>query len=202
MKHKKFINIGLIPSIKETYKNHFEFSFDLRIYNLLGKIFLDYKIHLIKEVKDLKNIQYVIFSGGNDLIKFNKTKKNIIRNKIDLNILQACLKKKIKILGICYGSQFISNYFRSKLIKKKHVGSHNVIIINNNSKINIKVNSFHNYVIKKLGPDLIPLAIANDKSIEAFKHKNKKILGIMWHPERYKKIKKVDVNLIKKVLCN
>ena len=44
------------------------------------------------------------------------------------------------------------------------------------------------------------LAFTKDGSIEAFKHKRKKILGIMWHPERYKKIKKFDLDFIKKYL--
>jgi putative glutamine amidotransferase len=44
------------------------------------------------------------------------------------------------------------------------------------------------------------LAKSDDGSIEAFRHVNKKILGIMWHPERYNKIKKFDLDFIKKFL--
>ena len=32
---------------------------------------------------------------------------------------------------------------------------------------------------------------------ESFSHNKLKVLGIMWHPERYKKIKNFDKNLIK-----
>ena len=62
------------------------------------------------------------------------------------------------------------------------------------------VNSYHDFSIVKLGRSLDNLAFTKDGSIEAFKHKRKKILGIMWHPERYKKIKKFDLDFIKKHL--
>ena len=39
--------------------------------------------------------------------------------------------------------------------------------------------------------------IADDNTVEAFHAKNKKILGIMWHPERYDKFKYFDKKLIK-----
>ena len=44
------------------------------------------------------------------------------------------------------------------------------------------------------------IAFTKDSSIEAFKHNNKQILGIMWHPERYKKIRKFDIQFLKKYL--
>ena len=47
-----------------------------------------------------------------------------------------------------------------------------------------EVNSYHNMSIKKLGPDLYPIAMASDGSIEGFRHKTKYIFGLMWHPER------------------
>jgi gamma-glutamyl-gamma-aminobutyrate hydrolase PuuD len=37
-----------------------------------------------------------------------------------------------------------------------------------------------------------------DNSIEAFKHLKFKIYGIMWHPERNKKIKYFDIKYFKK----
>ena len=46
------------------------------------------------------------------------------------------------------------------------------------------------------------LAKADDKSIEFFIHKKKKIIGIMWHPERFKKLKKLDEKIFKYNLWN
>ena len=51
-----------------------------------------------------------------------------------------------------------------------------------------------------LGKNLKMLASSNDGVVEYFKHINKLIYGIMWHPERNKKIKKFDREIIKKYL--
>ena len=59
-------------------------------------------------------------------------------------------------------------------------------------------NSFHNCLIKKTGRKLITLAKAMDNSIEAFKHSKFKIYGIMWHPERNKKIRDFDIKYFKR----
>ena len=50
-----------------------------------------------------------------------------------------------------------------------------------------------------LGKNLKMLASSNDGVVEYFKHINKLIYGIMWHPERNKKIKKFDREIIKKI---
>lgn len=203
MVHKKFINIGIIPSIKETYKNQFEFSLDIRIFNLLDKIFKNYKSFIVNENDTLSDIDIVIILGGNDIKKFNNKKNNIIRNRTDLKILKLCLKKNIKILGICYGAQIIAKYFKSEMTKvKNHVGSHEIIFFKKEKNYTKKVNSFHNIAISKLKKPLIKLAIAKDFTCEAFTHKNKKILGIMWHPERNIIIQKHDIKFINKYLCS
>ena len=63
-----------------------------------------------------------------------------------------------------------------------------------------KVNTFHNYGIPQgSNSKLIKiLAIDEDKNIEAFSYDEKKILGIMWHPERDKPFNKIDLNLVKR----
>ena len=50
-----------------------------------------------------------------------------------------------------------------------------------------------------LGKKLEVLAKSNDGIVKYFKHKNNPIFGIMWHPERNKKINKFDKSLIKKI---
>ena len=101
-------------------------------------------------------------------------------------------------MGICYGAQYIANFFKSKIIKKKnHTKKKHKIYFNKSSKT-LNVNSYHDYSIVKLGKKLNVIAYAKDGSIEAFHHEKKKILGIMWHPERYNRIKNFDIKFIKK----
>ena len=87
--------------------------------------------------------------------------------------------------------------FGGELIKKKDVGTHKINLVKSN-KI-IRVNSYHNIVIKKISQNTKILATSLDGTIEYFK-KNK-IIGIQWHPERYKDFKIFDKNIIRKI-CN
>ena len=60
-----------------------------------------------------------------------------------------------------------------------------------------EINSYHNYGLFKenLGDKLLPMALAEDGSIEAIKHENEPWLGIMWHPKREEKFHKNDLKI-------
>ena len=47
-----------------------------------------------------------------------------------------------------------------------------------------EVNSYHDFAIGELGPDLEAVARAADGSVEAVVHRQLPIWGVMWHPER------------------
>jgi gamma-glutamyl-gamma-aminobutyrate hydrolase PuuD len=192
--------IGIIPSIKEYHKKQLEFSIDLKLISFLKETFANPKIKILLN-KETKNIDLLCISGGNDILKFSKTKKNILRHKLDKHFYDICKKRKIPILGICHGAQFIASEENSIITKKKHLGNH--FIKFNKKKFNKKkylVNSFHNYVIKKLSKDLNIIAYAGDTTVESFVHKKYKILGIMWHPERRKTASLTDIEIIKNFL--
>ena len=189
--------IGVVPSIKETYPNQIEISLDIKLIKFLKKIYKNSKIKILHN-KNFSKIDFLCLSGGNDLVKFKNNKPNIIRSQLDNFHYQICKKKNIPILGICYGAQFIVSYEGGKMKKKAHLGPHEIIFVNSDSKR--KVNSFHNFIITNLSNKFEVIALAKDNSIECFRYKNKKILGIIWHPERELSVKKNDFNLIKKFL--
>ena len=116
------------------------------------------------------------------------------------------MNNDIPIIVICYGAQLLALHFKCRLAPLKNHTKNHKIFFNNFSKLNFKksksVNSFHNYGIVKTGDSISALATANDNSIELFKHKKKKVLGIMWHPERYKNFKSFDRKLITLFLSN
>ena len=60
-------------------------------------------------------------------------------------------------------------------------------------------NSYHDWSIGPgdLASGLIPLAFDNDGNIEAFRHPEKSVLGIMWHPEREQPFCELDLQLIR-----
>ena len=196
------MKIGIIPSIQEQYKNQFEYSCDIRLIELLKKTYKTTDIILLTFNHKINNkYKLIVISGanGNDLINYNKSKKNIIRNKLDNKFFNLSQKHNIAVLGICHGAQFIAEKFKSSFQKKKHLGNHQVQFAKN--KKTLIVNSYHTRIITKLGKNLVPKAKAYDKSIELFAHKTKKIIGMVWHPERYKKFKKIDLQILRR-LCS
>lgn len=186
--------IYVIPSIKSYYNNQFEISVDLKLINFLNK-FYKKKVKVISQKSKLdKECKLLVISGGNSLYKISKKKKDLIRYKFDNFYLKKALKKKIPILGICYGAQFIASFFNSKIeLVKNHVGKHFIIY----NKKKYEVNSYHNHAIIKLGKKLKQTTNTSDKTIESFSYKSKKIIGVMWHPERYVKIKNLDKLILK-----
>lgn len=195
--------VAIIPSVKEPYKNQYELSIELNLFRFINFLFDKPNIIILNDISYKYKYDFLVISGGggNDLYNLKKNNKNKIRNKITNYFFNKSIKKNIPILGFCYGAQFIAHKYNSQILKKEHLVKHKVKIDYMNINKKLIVNSYHNYIISKLGEDLIQIAIAQDNSIESFKHKNKKILGIMWHPERNRNISKYDIKIIKLALC-
>ncbi len=142
------------------------------------------------KVQGSLKISGIILSGGNDI---NKTS---LRYKIEKKLAAFSKSKKIPLLGICHGLQFINCNEGGTLKKiKNHVRNNHKIISKDDYPQ--KVNSFHEYGIKKLGRNFRIIAIAQDGVIEAIIHKKHKWLGWMWHPEREKKFNKKLIKIAK-----
>ena len=155
-----------------------------------------FPIFIPNTLKDTKyflktmNLDGIILSGGD-----NKG-DDIERDNTEKEIIELSIKEKIPILGICRGMQVLNDFFGGSIVlsnNSEHVAKHHEIeLIDTNSKEifqteKIKVNSFHNNLIKKetLGDDLCVFAISGtDNTVEGFYHKNLPIIGVMWHPER------------------
>lgn len=191
------MKILIVPTVREIYKNQFEYCVDLKLIDFLKKIFTNTKIEIYNNTLE-NNYNLIVFIGGNNSVV--KKKRDLIRNVNNNKIYNFAIKKKIKLLGICHGAQFLAKKFAFKLQKENnHVGNHKVLFHINGLKFKKIVNSYHNDTIKiNKTKDVNIFGIAQDNTVEAFHVKKKKILGIMWHPERYIKIKKFDQNLIKK----
>lgn len=183
-------NIIITQGIQKNKKNIFYLKLDLDWYEYASKlgfnlIPLSYKTNFsfFKKTK----IDGVIFSGGNSLNKYEKKNENLLRDKFEIKLFKYLYKKNLPILAVCRGMQLISSLNKTKLIKtKNHVTKGHDIILNYNKIIN--VNSYHTYLIKKIPSQFKLLAQhKKDKSIEAMTHKNKKILCLMFHPERKSK---------------
>lgn len=179
--------------------NELRDNLDVRLVQLvedlkLIPILVPNKLNNINQyIKILKPNGIILTGGGNP-------KEKNERKKIELSLIRFAIKENLPLLGICRGAQSINLYFKGKLSKiKSHVRKKHIISGTlSNKKVKFKVNSYHNYGIKdvNLANQLKILFQAEDNSVEAFTTKNKKIMGIMWHPERQKKIQKIEYKLL------
>ena len=98
--------------------------------------------------------------------------------------------------------QIINKYFNGKVIRiKDGKNSHQLKQLDSQFILPTKVNSFHDWGINSdgLSDELKAIALDSDDNIEAFVHVQKKIVGIMWHPERGRTFNKKNIEIFKKV---
>ncbi len=134
------------------------------------------------------------------------------RDQMEMMLIKIAIEKKIPILAICRGFQLINIYFEGSLHQElgeryqKHDFDHNGdssiapsfvkktlhhkihleaggILKNWYNTDTLMVNSFHHQGVKTLGKNLTIEATSSDGLIEAFSHREYKILGVQWHPE-------------------
>ena len=102
--------ILITPNVAYSKRKGFQFYLDKNWFDYFKKIKFKLKIYDYDETKinlKIKNVAGVIFSGGNDLSLFNKNKANLFRDRQEKKLLTSCLKKKVPIIGVCRGFQFI-----------------------------------------------------------------------------------------------
>ena len=165
--------------------------------NLLP-IILPNNIKYIKKILKKIIIDGVILTGGNTLAKYKGDAKE--RDTAEYFLLEYTIKKNLPLLGVCRGMQIIQDYFGVALT---HVTNHACVKhkINFLQK-NLIINSYHCYGAHNTNKNLKVLARSDDKVIEAVKHFQYNITGIMWHPERINPFCIDDKTLLKKIFYN
>ena len=136
-----------------------------------------------KEIEDLTknfNTKGMILSGGPSSVYEKNTPK------CDPKILEW----GIPILGLCYGHQLIAHYFKGQVkpaIKKEYGVTWAIIdepvgVLEGLSKKE-KVWMSHGDTVYELPKEFETLAHTGNCPIAAFRHKEKPIYGLQWHPE-------------------
>lgn len=170
------MNIGLTQRILH-YNNVAYDCIEHGWYNLLKDHTLFYipndTQHDIKNL--VSQLDMVIFTGGNHDLK---------RHAVECKVLTQCYIRNILTLGVCHGAFFI-NYMEDGIndIIEGHENTEHSITLEDKKFV---VNSFHTNGIKHLANTFDTIAVADDGSIEGFKHKTKPVWGLTWHPERMK----------------
>ncbi len=155
---------------------------------------------LCKNIIRNHKIDALILTGGDDIGTFPQ------RDEAEFELLKWAENNNIPVIGVCRGMQLINSYYGGDTsINKSHVATRHQLAFapEYEDMFNAEVNSFHANCVSKetLAATLEPLAYTdNGKNVEAFKHFQKPIWGIMWHPEREESFKPFDINLYKKAL--
>jgi putative glutamine amidotransferase len=142
------------------------------------------------------NPSAMIFTGGNDLIEYGGDAPE--RDATEKCLLEHAVAKSIPVLGVCRGMQFLHCYFGGMLRHVEgHTGTCHQLIFDGKKT---EVNSYHRFAFDKPLDVFFALAISEDGIVEAMKHKNLNISGIMWHPEREKESNSRDICLIRNLI--
>lgn len=96
----------------------------------------------------------------------------------------------VPILGICVGAQFIARYFGGEAgsAESPEYGKTTVVVEKENDLFKDIPKEFtawesHNDEIKELGGELKRLATSETCPVQAFKHVERKLYGLQFHPE-------------------
>ncbi|RUO78401.1 gamma-glutamyl-gamma-aminobutyrate hydrolase family protein [Pseudidiomarina taiwanensis] len=140
-------------------------------------------------------IDGLILSGGNDIGSAP------FRDAIEKEALLYADRHDLPVLGVCRGMQFLFHVSGGLLRDcSGHVATIHILNGQWAREHNFdEVNSYHNQAILRVDcPNTFEvLATTEDNIVEAFRHKEKRWLGIMWHPERENPFKASDLALIK-----
>lgn len=130
-----------------------------------------------------KNYDAVILSGGSKIPIVNHTREFTKE-------LQLIKQATIPLLGICLGFELIAYAYgaRLKQLKIKEQGIIDMKIVTPDPIFknipNLKIFESHRWVTENTPEDLIELARSDD-GVEMFKHKNKLLYGVQFHPEMF-----------------
>nr|WP_281358565.1 gamma-glutamyl-gamma-aminobutyrate hydrolase family protein [Alteromonas ponticola] len=140
------------------------------------------------EYARLHNVEGLIFSGGESL------GMNPRRDNSEITLLNFAIEQQLPILGICRGLQLIYSQLGGKLVEgntsTKHVATRHLVQLSSDlpfafgGERSLEVNSFHSHLLPPSDALVQVMAQDDEGFVEGIIDVHKKIVGIMWHPER------------------
>jgi putative glutamine amidotransferase len=138
-------------------------------------------------------VRGLLLTGGNDLVDYGGDAPE--RDAAEAALLDAAEGRHLPILGVCRGMQVIQHRFGIPLQRVAgHVARRQVIAIDGKPH---EVNSYHNFGTTETAPPLDAWAVAEDGIVKAVRHRQRPMIGIMWHPERIAPFAGRDVDLFR-----
>lgn len=156
-------------------------------------------LDVARHVEDLA-LDGAILTGGNDLASLDGAKDAAPeRDQFERALLVACSARRLPVLGVCRGAQLMALFHGGQLgpvddhVARRHAVTRVTGALGSAADrvvcrwpARFEVNSYHSFSIAPASPGsrLVPLALADDGSVEAIGHVDLPQLGVLWHPER------------------
>jgi GMP synthase (glutamine-hydrolysing) len=134
------------------------------------------------KIKNYKNIKGIIFSGGPSTVTKNKFQ----------SVPREIFKKKIPILGICYGLQLIAKLFGGKIKSSKKKREFGRAFLFQKKKSLLTKNFFnskktvwmsHEDAVVRLPKNFQTIASTKNSKLTIIENTKNKIYGVQFHPE-------------------
>jgi gamma-glutamyl-gamma-aminobutyrate hydrolase PuuD len=125
-------------------------------------------------------IDGIVLTGGNDLAILGGDAPE--RDITESALLDLAEQQGLPVLGVCRGMQVIQHRLGVSLSRVEgHIASRQVICIEGSPT---EVNSYHNFGAVENRAPFEVWAVAEDGVIKAIRDPRRRVIGVMWHPER------------------
>lgn len=141
----------------------------------------------------------IVLTGGDDWGLYPE------RDVTEAALFHWAMAHDLPVLGVCRGAQVI-NHVLGGTVHKGIVGNHvraRHELFGQADWVPAEVNSYHRWVMTSdtLAPSLACVARAPDGTVEAFHLPDRRVKGIMWHPERERPCRACDKALMQHLFC-
>jgi GMP synthase (glutamine-hydrolysing) len=167
------------------------------IVSCLGKLGANYVQKSFSNVIITSNRRHLIDNDSNNNFSYDRVilsgrrKNNREINIVNSSIIKQCFEYNIPLLGICYGAEILALTLGGTIRKMTRpvqdtisitVSKSNSLI--SGAKKTLLVYESHRYCVAKLPEGFESLASSLQCEHEVFSHKEKKIFGTQFHPEK------------------
>jgi gamma-glutamyl-gamma-aminobutyrate hydrolase PuuD len=146
----------------------------------------------------------VILTGGDDIEEYaSDAAATPERDRLEHALIEYSEAHGLPVFGVCRGLQALVNHYGGKLSPVDgHVAVRHPVRFADGFidgvELPVDVNSYHDFGIDENGlPDILEAGVwSEDQKVEGACSTDRRIIGIMWHPEREDRITPADRALI------
>lgn len=142
----------------------------------------------------------ILLTGGEDLGVQDR------RDATEQALLHWALQKQLPVLGVCRGAQLLWRHLGGEMTSvSQHVACEHPVYWQEVARRAFclegedQVASYHQLGLSPLAEaDVQILALTQSGQVEAFWHPRHRLMGVMWHPERWRHGAHRDIGLIRR----